>query len=333
MTALSFCCEGATLDVPLIWVRATHFAATILASGTVFFLAFIAEPALRKAGGSGPLRGSVRSQSMWLTAIGLIVAVTSGAAWFLLVAARMADLPVPDILSDATVWSDAISTDFGRDWIVRLALVGLLVGSFFAWPRDGQARSAANRLTVLASAAGLVGTLAWAGHGATGSGAGGALHLIADILHLIAAAAWVGALPPLALLLATTRLHGSDALSIVVAREAVQRFSTFGFVSVGTLLVTGIINSWLLVGSLATLTGTDYGRLLLVKIALFLLMLAVAGINRMLLTPRLMRADEASAARLAQRQLQNSSLIEAAVAVIILTIVAVLGTLPPSLQG
>src|SRR4051795_13262651 len=55
-------------------------------------------------------------------------------------------------------------------------------------------------------AAGLVASLAWAGHAAANadSDAKGLFHLISDVLHLVAAAAWVGALVPFALLLGSS---------------------------------------------------------------------------------------------------------------------------------
>ena len=57
------------------------------------------------------------------------------------------------------------------------------------------------------------------------------------LLHLVAAAAWVGTLLPLALVLAAA---GRDAVSVAIARTATVRFSAFGIASVGTLLVIGI---------------------------------------------------------------------------------------------
>ena len=149
--------------------------------------------------------------------------------------------------------------------------------------------------------------------------------------HLVAAAAWVGALVPLALLLHTTG-RSLDQSAIVIARCAVQRFSTLGVVSVGTLAATGMINTWVLAGSVSALFGTDYGRLLLVKVALFLLMVATAAVNRLVLTPRLVREFDPATGREALRRLRNNSLIETAIAAIILVIVALLGTLPPGLH-
>ena len=77
---------------------------------------------------------------------------------------------------------------------------------------------------------------------------------------------------------------------LAVARAATLRFSTLGVISVGTLLVTGIVNTWYLAGSIEALTGTYYGQLLLAKIALFFAMVAIAAVNRQWLTPRLMQS-------------------------------------------
>lgn len=64
-------------------------------------------------------------------------------------------------------------------------------------------------------------------------------------------------------------------------------FSRFGLVVVTVLLLTGLSNTWFLVGSLPGLVGTAYGQLLLLKIALVIAMAAVAAINRLVLVPRL----------------------------------------------
>jgi putative copper resistance protein D len=183
---------------------------------------------------------------------------------------------------------------------------------------------------VLLSAA-LIGSLAWAGHAAAGDGVEGTIHLAADILHLVAAAAWVGALIPLALLLGAARRDQSEA-AVAVARAAVLRFSSLGIASVGTLVATGLVNTWVLAGSVAALVETDYGHLLLVKVVLFLVMLSFSAINRLWLTPRLAHAPKAAGAPPAMRQIERNSLIEAGLGAIIILIVGLLGTLPPALQ-
>ena len=97
------------------------------------------------------------------------------------------------------------------------------------------------------------------------------------------------------------------------------------------LLLTGVVNTWYLAGSVQALTATDYGHLLLVKIALFLVMLALAAVNRLWLTPALAADASDKPTRHAFRQLRRNVVIEIAAGAIILTVVAVLGVTPPGL--
>ncbi len=218
-----------------------------------------------------------------------------------------------------------LDTDFGHVWLARLALVVLLAAALHP-PYFGAPAPAWRRGAALALAVAFVAALAFAGHAAAGEGTEGVVHETADALHLIAAAAWLGALVPLAIVLGAAKNDG-DPSALAVARAATLRFSTLGVASVGTVLATGIVNTFELTGSWAALSGTAYGRLLLVKIALFLAMLAIAAVNRVRLTPRLVAGG--AAAGPAVRQLRANALTEAVIGALILFIVAMLGTLPP----
>jgi copper resistance protein D len=214
--------------------------------------------------------------------------------------------------------------------LVRSAFVALLAGvlpTCFTTAHPSSWRRGA----ALIFAAALVGALAFAGHAAAGTGVESFIQQGADVLHLLAAASWVGALVPLAVLLGAAASDRGES-SLAVARTATLRFSTLGIVSVATVLASGIVNTWELAGSVPALIGTDYGHLLLVKVTLFLVMLSVAAINRLRLTPRLLQDRDISARRYSLRQLRANSLIEAGIGAVILVIVGALGTLPPGLQ-
>jgi copper resistance protein D len=99
-----------------------------------------------------------------------------------------------------------------------------------------------------------------------------------------------------------------------------------GMVSVATILASGAINTYEILGIAAFSLGTAYNRLLLAKIGLFAAMIAIAAVNRQQLTPRL--ADERHHRR-AMRQLQLNSLAEAGLGLLILVIVAMLGRISP----
>ncbi|WP_338671580.1 copper resistance protein CopC [Streptomyces sp. SCSIO 30461] len=118
-------------------------------------------------------------------------------------------------------------------------------------------------------AAGIAGSWALSEHASTGLQAGIAMPV--DVLHMLAAAAWLGGLA--AVLVALYRTPALD-------RAAVLRFSRLAFVSVVVLTLTGAYQSWRQVGSWSALTGTSYGRLLLVKVGLVAVLVGAAAISR-----------------------------------------------------
>jgi putative copper resistance protein D len=84
------------------------------------------------------------------------------------------------------------------------------------------------------------------------------------------------------------------------------------------------------VGSIDGLVSMDYGRLLSLKVVLFFVMLLVAAFNRLRLTPRL--EERGVIEHSALRQLRNNCLMEAAVGLVILFLVGILGTLPAAVH-
>jgi putative copper resistance protein D len=316
------------LDEPLVWVRIVHFAATISVTGTLLFLALIAEPVFRANDDGGKIPNRVRSWLTWIEWSCLVLAILSGAAWLVLRAAQMGDVPWQAVFSEDILPMVLSGTDFGRDWIARSLLAALLALALIA---ARPARSSYPSVLAAASilSAALVGTLAWAGHAAGTPGVLGAVHIGADILHLVAASAWVGALVPLAIVIATA-FAGAPASSAAIARDVVLRFSTLGVATVGTLVATGVVNTWVIVGSLYALVGTAYGRLLLLKIALFFAMLSLAAVNRVRLTPAIVEMNGTVVGAEALRRIRRNTILEAAIGLVIVAIVGLLGTISPT---
>ncbi|MER6483412.1 copper resistance protein CopC [Streptomyces virginiae] len=118
-------------------------------------------------------------------------------------------------------------------------------------------------------AGGIAATWALSEHASTGIQPG--LAMPADILHMLAVTTWLGGLS--ALLVALHKVPG-------IERSAVRRFSGVAFVSVVVLAVTGVYQAWRQTGSWSALTGTEYGRLLLLKVALVAVLLGVAYMSR-----------------------------------------------------
>lgn len=315
---------------PLIWARLVHFAATMTVTGAIFFLGFVCEPAFREVKpGAGMLAG-MRRRLAAISWIGLALALASGVAWLLLLSAQMVDLPLAQAWSEGAPATILSETDFGQAWTIRLVIAGLLAASMPWLATSNPVLSRQRDMVAILFASALVGTLAWAGHAGAGTGVRGGVHLAADILHLVAAAAWVGALLPLALLLRAAAAD-ADQTSLAVARAAVLRFSTLGVVSVGTLFGSGLVNTWVLAGSVPALVNTDYGRLLLIKIALFMIMLLLAAINRLWFTPQLSSGPDIVKGAL--RQVNRNALIEAVLGAIVIALVSILGTMPSGLDA
>ncbi|MFE7751259.1 copper resistance CopC/CopD family protein [Streptomyces sp. NPDC057428] len=118
-------------------------------------------------------------------------------------------------------------------------------------------------------AAGIAGTWALAEHASTGVQPGIAMPV--DVLHLLAVAGWLGGLA--ALLVALYKVPD-------ITGDAVRRFSRMALGSVVVLAATGLYQSWRQVGSWSALTGTRYGQLLLLKVALVAVLVGVAWISR-----------------------------------------------------
>ncbi len=225
-----------------------------------------------------------------------------------------------DAYRPEAIWTVVRSTAFGHGMGARLALSApcLVIGALP--PSRGQW----SLLALLG--AGVLASFAWTGHGGSDDGAAGLVHRGADIVHLYAAGVWLGALAVLGVLLA----GGSSARDAPLLHRALARFSGMGTLAVALLVLTGLINSWFLIGPahLEGLIRTGYGLVLLAKVGAFAAMLAFAARNRFTLTPRLGGALDQPA--MAVSGLRRSVRIETGLAALVLTLVAVLGLLPPA---
>jgi putative copper resistance protein D len=313
---------GAGGNGPLIAIRAIHFAATAVTTGTLVFRTAVVKPAFR-SGSSQSER--VRAQTRRLVWSALVITVASGVIWLLLEAAAMSGLPFNEAMAPSVLSTALNETQFGLVSEIRLGLA-IVLAACLAYDRFPPADWLA-----IAVATGLTAAVAWTGHGGSTSGELGELHLAADALHLIAAASWIGGLIPLVLLFAQAREHPMVEWASA-ARDAAERFSTLGVVSVATLLGTGFVNAWILVGSFDALFVTEYGRLLMLKIIVFAVMLVFAAINRFWLTPGLAAPPENGARIQALRQLTRNSIVEIAFGLAIFAIVGMLGTLHPAIH-
>jgi len=283
----------------------------------LIFRTFVAEPALRVEPHAKAL---VDRQIRFAAWIGVAFAILAGLTWVMLLTTSLSGESLGEAIVSGALRDVLTLTQFGWVSQVRLALATVLVIclALERWPLW--------RLLALVAAVTLVASIAWTGHAASTLSALGYLHLASDALHLTAASAWIGGLVPLALLLDAIRCHPGWAS---MELDAVRRFSTLAIVSVAALILSGLVNAWILVGSFRGLVLTSYGQLLMLKLAAFAVMLVFAVLNRFVLMLRLaLPSDEARQGAL--HALSRSILIEIALGLLIFAIVGVLGTQHPA---
>jgi putative copper export protein/mono/diheme cytochrome c family protein len=242
----------------------------------------------------------------------------------------MSGMPLTAVLQGGVLGIVLTQTHFGIAWMIRAVLIVVLAACLLVQART---RNHAAGWVGLLAASAFIASLAWAGHGAAAEDVPfDAIHLPADILHLLAAGAWLGGLSPLVIFLAQTWRDRSPQ-TVAAACAATLRFSVLGITSVGTLIVTGVVNTWFLAGSVPALLGTLYGQLLLVKVALFAAMIAVASVNQRRLLPRLADVPSDPILCLPEiQQVRRNASIEAGLGVFVLAIVGIIGILPPGLH-
>lgn len=224
-------------------------------------------------------------------------------------------------LADAFSWdvfTAVLDTRYGEMMLLQAALaVTLALTALALRHSEGRDRRPLTVLT-LALGAGMSVTPSFSGHASTA----GNLALVSDIAHVIAAALWTGGLGFLMLALVLSK---EDRWPL--ATRAVPRFSNMAVVSVLVLLTAGVVNGYLQVRSWSPLWETEYGLLLLAKVALVIPLLALGAYNNRYAVPRL-RAGIASV--LERRRFLRAAGVELGIMVAVVAVTAVLVNAEPA---
>lgn len=246
---------------------------------------------------------------------------------FLLIAAiavftLLAALPVTTA-NIGNGWSDALDAGMIRD-VVFESTVGV------AW----QAQALASIVMVctlllpegwrrhgltLASGLGLA-SLSLTGHASMLEGWMQQAHRANDVLHVLAGGGWLGALVPL---LPILKLLGRPECR-AEAGVALRRFSNAGHVAVALVILSGIVNTLLILKHLPTDWSSPYQMLLAVKIALVAVMAVLAIINRYVFVPWIGRNHDR-----ALLALRLGSIAEIIIGIVVIGLVAIFGMLEP----
>jgi putative copper resistance protein D len=294
-------------DAAMVTAKAATVAATLAASGGVFFLLY--SRALLDGICAGRIRRLIR--------VLVVIAAFAGVAMILAAAASMSG--DAGGLADVGLARMILQAGEGRASLIRL--IGLiLIGASLAGRRSPAAVTLLGAVTAATS-------FAWVGHVHALSALRGAwLPTLGIVVHLLGVAFWLGALIPLLIVArgADADLLGSDTSRTDMSRIAatVGRFGTAALVVVGALLTAGVVLLCLLLRDVSELWTDDYGRLVQTKILLVSCLLALAAFNHLRLTPRLFAYDTG-----ALQALKRSIKAELAVAGCVLVMTAAMTTL------
>jgi copper transport protein len=204
-------------------------------------------------------------------------------------------------------WGAVADTQSGQWWIARLVVIALF-SVLIALRSRLVVRGGI--VVVSALALGVLAVVAAGGHGISGDSV--VLGFAATLVHLAAMSVWFGGLA----LVLVAAPHGQFWATVT-------RFSPWALASVVALAATGSVNAWRQLGSLSGLTDSSYGRWLVIKLVLVVLVVGVAAYSRRTVHTR---GDEASAI------VRRSVGVEIAGVVLILGATAGLVNSPPPLD-
>lgn len=305
----------------LFAARLTHFIATVILLGSVLFRLYAA----RSFSGFEEVRHAFDRWLRWVLLLAVAISLGSAMAWLLVQSAILGD-SWANGLSGETLTAVLFETEFGHLWMCRLVVTALAIFVLLFLTRR---RPTAGALGVAGLSLLLVASLAGTGHAMMHSGIDRIIHVSVQAVHLLAASVWLGGLVPLGYLLHAAS-RKADASWLAATRSALPRFSQAGVAAVSLLTLTGIFMSSLMVGGIAALFQTVYGQLLLAKIALFLMMVGLAIFNRVILSPKAVAAtSRAAVGAVFMGKLWRNVVLEQALAILVLAVVSVLGTVPP----
>ena len=281
-----------SLVVLAILAKAIDYGAALLAMGGVLFSIIFAKRA----------EASVLRLAKQLAISAAFVGLAVLAVRFGIRAARISGMGLEgatDPMMLGFVWDSPLGTAAIWRGIGELAIVAILI------PRIGRWIALAGTVAVAISFAQIGHTL----------GEPRAVLAVLLVLHILAAAFWVGALVPL-----------RRAALVPTGTDLLHHFGNVAAFSVAVLILAGTTLAWLLSGSVAVLFGTAYGLALLLKVAIVAGLLGFAALNKVRLVPAL-RAEKPGSIPALRRSISMEMLAVVLILMATATITSV--TTPP----
>jgi copper transport protein len=312
---------SSNLPVSALVAKWLLLASLALLTGQFAFITFVWYPTLKL--NNGAIAPALRHPASWirlywLGLVGTFLAIVIG------VLAQAGQSNGNEL---ALPWARAtgrvlVETRLGVLWLVRLALallaVWLIRSRFVSW--KGWAGFAIGLALLF--------TISLTSHAATEPHP--LFPVLDDWIHLIGMTFWFGGL--VYLLSGLRELRGlEDAVRTRLASMLASRFSKMALLSVALVGLTGLYSALLRVGSISALLTSLYGHAMLLKQAFVIALLSIAGINLLIITPRLDRDRTSGASDPGPvRRFGRLVLVEIIVACLLLASVSLLTYLPPA---
>ena len=231
---------------------------------------------------------------------------------------------------------NVLATRWGERWLLRTACYGVagLAVAVLWWSKRRESAGWPFAATSLVVTAGAFVAVSSTSHAAAGEGSFWATAI--DFVHLLAASVWIGMLLMLALLFRWGQRALQAGQRRPVLAVALQRFSIVAVIGLSLLLFTGALSGVIEVDRAVDLVDSAYGRLLLAKLLLLVPLLAVAAYNAFVLRPAYGASDPTpidTTLVTDERRFSRMIRVEAAIAVVVLAIVAVLVQINPTRAG
>ena len=251
---------------------------------------------------------------MSITGIGLMLIFISNVLMIAVQTVRLETTPI-----------EAIQTNFGSIWLIRMAITVVLLGIWFGLDRKKNLTKS-TQIPMLIAMLALIGTSSLIGHGAA---SGETPALILDYIHNLVAAVWIGGIFYFVFTLLPTLSKLKEINKEKMSLALIPRFSIAFIISIGIVIITGPTLMWFLESDVGLITDSVYGQLIMLKIAIAGIMIGLGGFFQFRVQKTAEKNFQSGKIDV-HRKLRRSLKVDAALGVVLLGVVALLtnGTLP-----
>ncbi len=278
-------------------------------------------------GAGNGVEAALHRRFLAVTGAGIVTVIASNILMLAIQTARL-EASAADVLG---------ATSFGAVWMARMAVTGMLLGTWFWLEKTGRT-SGRSRIPMLAVSLVLISTTTLIGHGAASEQAGA---VVLDYVHNLVAGAWIGGviffafavLPSLSGMREGVAGDGWREAADRSAAAAIPRFSVVAVACLGVVIVSGPLLMWFLEDDVGVILQSTYGKLVIAKLVIAAGMVGMGGYHQFCVQRGRSlwgRSVGGGGKGEVRKRLRRSLGVESVLGVVLLGVVALLanGTLP-----